>query len=176
MFACGCMLGGMLDTYRVVSGEIRLKRWLVPVFDIVYWLLAMVLVFRVLYWSNLGEVRVFVFLGMLVGVAVYYTLLSRFIIVFVRKLIQIIRACASYAVRLFRALIIVPIKFAFRSVTAVLMFFGGATIFLLKFVLQLLYPLWKLLRRPLLHLARILKLAALAMWFRKWTDRIRRKF
>ena len=176
MFACGCMLGGILDTYRVISGEIRLKRWLIPVFDIAYWLLAMLLVFRVLYWSNLGEVRTFVFLGLLLGVAVYYALLSQFIIRFVRSLIGIIRVCARFAVRLFRAVIIVPLMIIFRSVMAVLMFFGAATIFLLKFMLQLFYPMWKLLQRPLLHVTRATKLDSAARWIRNGVDRIKRRF
>lgn len=166
MFLSGCLLGGILDTYRVVTGQLKLTRWLVPVFDVLYWLAAMVIVFRVLYWSNYGEVRVFVFLGLIAGVAIYYTLMSATVIRIILLVITSLKACWRFSVRLFRLLVIAPLRMIIRMLSALLMFFGATTIFLCKFVLQLVYPLWKLLLRLMLAIARLLRLDRVVMLMR----------
>jgi len=175
MFACGCMLGGILDTYRAITGLTRMKRWLIPLFDILYWLGAVVLVFRVLYLSNLGEVRLFVFLGLFAGLAVYYASISPYVIRLVRRLLLWFAACWRFTIRLFRVLVIVPLVYVYRAVLSVLMFFGTTTIFLCKFVLQLVYPLWKLLRRLLVALAKLLRLEPVLNWARAWISRFMRR-
>jgi len=175
MFACGCMLGGILDTYRVITGLTRMKHWLIPLFDILYWLGAMVLVFRVLYLSNLGEVRLFVFLGLFAGLAVYYAVISTYLMRLVRRFLLWLAACWRFTIRLFRVLVVIPIVHIYRAVLAVLMFFGTTTIFLCKFVLQLVYPLWKLLRRLLVALAKLMRLDAALNWARTWISRFKRR-
>jgi len=175
MFACGCMLGGILDAYRVITGLTRMKRWLIPLFDILYWLGAMVMVFRVLYVSNLGEVRLFVFLGLLAGLAIYYATISTYVMRLVRRLLLWLAACWRFTIRIFRVLVIIPLIYVYRAVLAVLMFFGTATIFLCKFVLQLVYPLWKLLRRLMVALARLLRLEPAFHRARTWISRFKRR-
>lgn len=175
MFVCGHLLGGILDLYRVVTGQLRMARWLVPMFDVLYWLAAMVLVFRILYWVNLGEVRLFIFLGLLAGFAVYYVLFSTHIIRFVHRLLRWLVALARFLARLFRVFIIMPLAFIGRTLLAVLMFFGSASIFLCKFVLQLVYPVWKLLRIPLFAAGRSLRLHVAIRWIRMWITRFKRR-
>lgn len=175
MFVCGHLLGGILDLYRVVSAQLRMARWLVPMFDVLYWLGAMVLVFRILYWANLGEVRLFIFLGLLAGFVVYYVLFSTYIIRFVRRLLHGIAVLARFLARLFRIFVIMPLAFIIRTLLAVLMFFGTASIFLCKFVLQLVYPVWKLLRNPLIKAGRALRLHVVIRWTRKWITRFKRR-
>jgi len=168
------MMGGILDTYRVVSGQLRLARWLVPLFDILYWLAAMVLVFRILYWTNLGEVRLFIFLGLLAGIAIYYTLLSAYVIRYVRLLLKWITAGYRLLLNLIRIFIIKPLIFIYRVLLAILMFFGTASIFLCKFVLQLVYPLWRLVRKPLTAFVKSIRLDAAHRWIRSKISRFKR--
>ncbi len=175
MFVSGCMLGGILDCYRVLSGQLHLKRWLIPLFDVLYWLTATVLVFRILYWSNFGEVRIFVFLGLIAGAVVYYALFSRHFIRLFRLILRWLAACWRFTVRFFRTFVIMPIVYISRIVLAVLMFFGTVSIFLGKFVLQLVYPLWKILRRPLQHLIKVTWLRAAAKQLRAKISQFRRR-
>lgn len=174
MFVCGCMMGGILDVYRVISGQVRLARWLVPLFDVLYWLAAMIIVFRTLYVANLGEVRIFIFLGLLAGIVVYYILLSRTFIRLVRLLLRWIIATCQTVVRMFRLLVITPLVFIYRILLAIFMFFGTASIFLCKIVLQLVYPLWKLIYRPLIALMKRLRLDAAFRWLQARFTRSRR--
>lgn len=174
MFVCGCVMGGLLDAYRVVSGQLRLARWLIPLFDVLYWLFAMVIVFHTLYRINLGEVRMFIFLGLLAGIAVYYAALSPYVIRFVRLLLRWLGAVRRFIVRLFLVAVWKPLMFLYRLMYAILMFFGTTTIFLCKFVLQLVYPLWRLLRQPFLALMARLRVHAAIERIRKRLSRFKR--
>jgi len=167
-------MGGLLDTYRVVSGQLRLARWLIPLFDVLYWLFAMVIVFHTLYRINLGEVRMFIFLGLLAGIAVYYAALSPYVIRFVRLLLRWLGAVRRFIVRLFLVAVWKPLMFLYRLMYAILMFFGTTTIFLCKFVLQLVYPLWRLLRQPFLALMARLRVHAAIERIRKRLSRFKR--
>lgn len=152
MVLSGNVLGILFDSYRVVSRELRLHRRLIPLFDLAYWLAATVFVFRILYQTNLGEVRVFVFLGLLLGISAYFAFFSRWTIRFVRWLINLVRATVRLSIQGFRLLIIRPLVFLWRCLIVFLGFLGAFSVFFGKIVLQLLYPLWVVLKwavRPL---------------------------
>jgi len=152
MVASGGVLGVLFDTYRVVSGQLRLHRVFVPVFDVLYWLAATLLVFRVLYYSNMGDVRIFVFLGLLLGISAYFALISPWTIKAVKAIIRAIVLVCRWLIRLFQLLIIKPLILLYKCFLILLGFMAAVSIFLYKVVLQLLYPLWavtKWLTRPI---------------------------
>ncbi|SFF31653.1 spore cortex biosynthesis protein YabQ [Paenibacillus catalpae] len=146
MLLSGIGLGVIFDGYRVVSNELRFPRWSLPVLDMVYWLAASLLVFRVLYASNYGEVRAYVFLGLLIGVLSYYWLLSKPVIGIVKWLIDAVRALIQFTLRTFDLLIVKPVLLLYRLIRVLIGFGTALTIFLLKIVLQLVRPFWLLLR------------------------------
>lgn len=154
MMASGLGMGAVFDGYRVVSNELRFPRWLLPVLDIVYWMVSAVAVFRMLYASNNGEVRAYVFLGLALGVILYYWLFSRIVITLVRWLIHAVQACIRFLLRLFNIIVIGPVLLLYKLIRLILAFGTALTVFLLKIVLQLFRPVWLLLSwlvRPLLR-------------------------
>lgn len=173
MVFSGHALGVIFDAYRVVSRELRLHRWLIPACDLLYWIAATLLVFRVLYAANLGEIRMFVFLGILLGISMYFAFVSPWTVRAVKQLIEIIRRAIALGIRLFILLIVRPLQFLYRCLIIFMGFLMALSVFLYKFVLQLLYPLWVILKwitRPLhRHVARLL------IWMRPvkhWYERI----
>jgi spore cortex biosynthesis protein YabQ len=156
MLLTGIGLGVIFDGYRVVSNELRFPRWSLPVLDLVYWLAASLLVFRVLYASNYGEVRAYVFIGMLIGILSYYWLLSKPVIRIVKWLIDAVRALIGFSIRTFDLLIVKPIILLYRFIRVLIGFGTALTIFLLKIVLQLVRPFWLLFRFLLSPLTRLL--------------------
>lgn len=146
MLLSGLGMGAVFDGYRVVSHELRFPRWWLPVLDIVYWMAAAVVVFRVLYASNNGEVRAYVFLGLAIGVILYYWLISRTVILLSKWLIGAVRSLIAFLIKLVDFLLIKPILALYRLVIVLLGFGSALTIFLLKIVIQLVRPLGLLLR------------------------------
>jgi spore cortex biosynthesis protein YabQ len=141
MVASGAGLGAVFDVYRVLAGYFRLPRWVYALLDLVYWLLATILVFAVLFHSNEGQVRLFVFLGICIGVWFYL----RYFSASVMKLIRWIIRCVEWTIRLVQKLIdlfiVTPILWLYKLFIIIFGFLGALTIFLGKIMLQLLYPL-----------------------------------
>lgn len=146
MLLSGLGMGVVFDGYRVVSNELRFPRWWLPVLDIMYWMAAAVVVFRMLYASNNGEVRAYVFLGLAIGVILYYWLLSKPVIATVKWLIGAVRSLIAFIVKFIRIVILKPLLLLYKGVIAILGFGSALTIFLLKIVVQLVRPIWLLLR------------------------------
>lgn len=146
MLLSGLGMGVVFDGYRVVSNELRFPRWWLPVLDIMYWMAAAVAVFRMLYASNNGEVRAYVFLGLAIGVILYYWLLSKPVIAIVQWLIKAVRSLIAFIGKLIHIFIIKPILLLYKTIIVILGFGSALTIFLLKIVVQLVRPIWLLLR------------------------------
>jgi spore cortex biosynthesis protein YabQ len=145
MFCSGLALGVMFDVCRVVSGKLRLPRYLFPLVDIVYWIVATFLVFYVLMVSNEGQVRVFVFLGIGIGICFYFALLSHWIIWILLILIRVLIGLYRFLKKMADLFLIRPLVGIYRLMVTLFSFLIAMTVFLYKIVLQLLYPLWKLL-------------------------------
>lgn len=152
MMLSGASLGLLFDGYRVLSGELRFPRWIIPPLDILYWAVGMIAVFRVLFLSNGGEVRIYVFLALMIGVSFYFALLSDVFVKAIRWSVGRIKALIRTLIRLGDLLIVRPLIALYRLVIVILGFLAALSIFLGKLVLQLLYPLWKIalwIGRPL---------------------------
>lgn len=154
MLLSGIGMGVVFDGYRVVSHELRFSKWTLPVLDLLYWAAATLVVFRVLSAGNNGEVRAYVFLGLALGVIIYFLLLSRTVIAIVRWTIGAVRYLIGLFIRLFDIFIIRPLLILYKLCKVLIGFFLALTIFCYKIVIQLIRPFWLLARwifRPLLR-------------------------
>lgn len=167
MLLSGLSMGVVFDGYRVVSNELRFPRWWLPVLDVIYWMAAALAVFRVLYASNNGEVRAYVFLGLAVGVIVYYWALSKVVIQVVKWFIQAIRSLIAFMFRMVDLLLVKPIVLLYKLLKVILGFGTVLTIFLLKIMLQLVRPFWKLVAWMLGPLIRPIR-RWLSSWMNRW--------
>ncbi|RKN65783.1 spore cortex biosynthesis protein YabQ [Paenibacillus ginsengarvi] len=153
MAGSGAFMGALFDVYRVLSGQLRPPRWLVPLLDIGYWVVATLFVFRSLLYSNDGQVRMYVFLALLLGVWLYFKLFSWLTVRLVEWCIRFVKALIRFFLKTIEVIVIGPIRFLYRVLIVLIGFLWAFTIFLGKIVLQLLYPFYALgrfLLRPLL--------------------------
>ncbi|WP_127534129.1 spore cortex biosynthesis protein YabQ [Paenibacillus kobensis] len=144
MLLSGIGMGVVFDGYRVVSHELRFAKWTLPLFDLLYWAAATVIVFQVLSAGNNGEVRAYVFLGLAIGVIIYFLMLSRAVIAIVRWIIEAIRYLIGLVIRLFDLFIWRPLKALYKLGKVLFGFLVALTIFSFKIVVQLIRPFWLL--------------------------------
>jgi spore cortex biosynthesis protein YabQ len=168
MLLSGLGMGAVFDGYRVVSNELRLPKWWLPALDVLYWIASAVVVFRMLYASNNGEVRAYVFLGLAIGVILHYWLLSKAVVVSVKWSIRAVKACISFVLRLIDAIIVKPILLLYKLAKVILGFGSALTIFLLKIVVQLVRPIWLLLAWMTKPIWR-----PLVRWLKPYWDKLR---
>lgn len=169
MFCSGIALGTLFDMLRVLSGKLRLPRWTIPLVDVLFWIVATILVFRALVHSNDGQLRVFVFLGIGIGICFYFALLSVWVIRLTLVLVRVVVALYRFLRRTVELLIVKPLIGLYKLCVLILGFLAAVAIFLYKIVIQLLYPVWRLLLWMIRPLRRWF---ALPVWLTRLGSRI----
>nr|WP_255807732.1 spore cortex biosynthesis protein YabQ [Cohnella mopanensis] len=149
MMLCGVAMGLVFDVYRVASHRFHIARWLLPALDVVYWAAATLGVFSILLGSNEGEVRMYVFLGLGIGVTGYFGLFSNGVVKLSGKLIDIFKSIFRFAWKLINALVWTPLLWMVRLLAKVLDILFIVTVAILLWV-------GKLLLKPFARLARVM--------------------
>jgi spore cortex biosynthesis protein YabQ len=146
MLASGVTLGIVYDSYRVVAHQLRFPRWSLPLFDVVYWLVATWFVFRMLVKGNQGELRFYIFIGLAIGAYLYYLLLSRATVSVTTWVVQAAKLIVRFVLRTLYVVIIIPIKTLALFLLAIARFLLRVAMFLGKLVLKCTQPIWWLVR------------------------------
>jgi len=120
MMLCGLAMGLVFDVYRVATHRFHVARWLLPGLDVAYWAAATLCVFSVLLSHNQGEVRLYVFLGLGIGVTGYFGLFSSFVVKLSGKLIDLFKALSRFVWKLTDTLIFVPFLWIVRLLAKLL--------------------------------------------------------
>ncbi len=92
MFSSGVLLGILFDLFRELRDRLQLRREVQPFIDLFYWFLSAVLVFCLLWWSNWGEVRFYIFVAICFGFVVYFRYASEQISHMLRYIIRFLEA------------------------------------------------------------------------------------
>nr|WP_260440187.1 spore cortex biosynthesis protein YabQ [Cohnella lubricantis] len=115
MILCGLAMGMAFDVYRVACHRFSVRRWMLPGFDVVYWAAATMYVFRALLHHNFGEVRLYVFLGIAIGITGYFGLISPTAIKAISRLFRIGQSICLFIWRIIRTVLIVPILWIVKA-------------------------------------------------------------
>lgn len=152
MLISGLSMGIVFDGYRVVAHQLHFPKWTKPVLDICYWITAVCFIFRMLYITNQGEMRFYVFIGLLIGFWLYFLWFSFTTIRVVVILMKIIKQIVRFVIRSVEILILKPLIGLYKLVIVLLRFLLSFAMFIGRIVLHLLRPFWKLivfLTRPI---------------------------
>ena len=77
--AGGMAIALVYDIFRIIRKAVRTGGLLTYAEDIVYWVIAAAIMLLTVYYSNEGEIRGFLFVGTVIGVVLYSSLLSKFV-------------------------------------------------------------------------------------------------
>jgi spore cortex biosynthesis protein YabQ len=112
----GMVMAFIFDIYRVFRWLLKLPKLLVHFVDLVIWLIMAVMVFYILILGNWGEVRFYIFLGLLVGLAIYFKFCSKkasklFLISldFCQKSGKLLIKTVTFPVKIVGMIIVVPL-------------------------------------------------------------------
>lgn len=118
----GMVLGVLFDFYRVLRGTFNPQALMTWFTDLLYWLIATAIVFFSLVLSNWGELRFYVFIGILGGLGLYYKWLSLWAIRLFSSGIGFIIAGLRFMKRIFIHIILRPGIYCIRMVSWPLVF------------------------------------------------------
>jgi spore cortex biosynthesis protein YabQ len=176
MVLSGLAMGTVFDVYRVACHRFSVRRWMLPGLDLLYWAAATLGVFRVLLQHNNGEIRLYVFLGLGIGITGYFGLFSPWV---VRISSWSFRAAAwtfSALLKTARLLLIVPLGWMLKAIAKLLdvvfLVFAALLLWIGRLALRPLRPLGVRLWRLLLPVRR--RLAPMAEAARRIGSALRR--
>lgn len=119
-------IGFTYDIFRIKRKAIRTGTLLTYLEDFLYWIIVALIMFSVVYFSNDGEIRGFIFLGTVIGVILYVLLLSKLVIkvsiAFIKLVYRIIVTVwkiITYPIKILVRILSIPGRFITRKTTTV---------------------------------------------------------
>lgn len=76
----GLIIGFLFDFFRILRKIIKTSDFVTYMQDFIFWILTGVIILYFIFTFNNGEIRLFLFLGIMTGILIYMLLLSKFII------------------------------------------------------------------------------------------------
>ncbi|KXZ17414.1 spore coat protein [Bacillus nakamurai] len=159
MAGMGAWLGASLDTYRLFVIRAKTARWLLFIHDILFWIVQGLLFFYVLLNVNEGELRIYIFLAVLLGIATYQSLCKRMYIKILKFTIHLAVSLYQFAKKLIQNVLFRPVVGLFKLVIGLAAFLSLYSYRMIAFFVLCLYKIMKFLLYPLYFLLKqILKL------------------
>lgn len=157
MAGMGLWLGASLDTYRIFVIRSKTANWLLIFHDLLFWAIQGLLFFYVLLLVNKGELRIYIFLAVLLGFATYQSLFKRMYVITLRWCIHLVNSICKFFLKTVQVLFVRPIYGMIQFAIAVLLFLLYRLFDVLRFlficiykiIAFLLYPFFFLLKKLL---------------------------
>ena len=95
----GFLIGILFDIFRILRKSFKVPDIITYMQDIVFWILTGALLLYSIFTFNNGELRSYVFIGIILGTFFYILLFSKYIIKFTTKLINILKGTIGYPIK-----------------------------------------------------------------------------
>ena len=86
----GVAIGILFDFFRILRRTIKTSNIITYIEDILFWILTGLLILYNIWYFNNGEIRIYMFLGIIMGVLIYMSTLSNILIKIFSKVLQVI--------------------------------------------------------------------------------------
>ncbi|GBF11392.1 spore cortex biosynthesis protein YabQ [Tepidibacillus sp. HK-1] len=134
MIGSGFFVGMIFDSYRELKKEIDLPQWIVFIFDVSFGVFSALFIFRLLLWSNDGQLRLSILLTFIIGLWFYYITISKIILKFWSKLYHLIKTIWVLVIHAINILVIKPVILIYKLFISILTFLFAMFIPILKFI------------------------------------------
>lgn len=112
--SAGCLAAFCFDIYKEFTRFFRIRKTALAVGDILFWVFLSLLVFGFLLFSNSGEMRGFMLVGLAMGVAIYVRILGEHACVAISRSFKIARGIVKFTGKMLVGLwlgLTFPVKF-----------------------------------------------------------------
>ena len=116
----GIAIGILFDFFRILRRTIKTSNIITYIEDVLFWILTGLLVLYNIWYFNNGEIRILMFLGIILGILIYMSTLSNILINIFSKILQTF-------IKIFELPFKVIIAFFRRTITAIMSIFEKIT-------------------------------------------------
>lgn len=118
----GVAISILFDVFRILRKSFKTADLITSIQDIVYWIIVgLILIYSIFIFNN-GEIRAYIFLGILIGAVLYLVFISKFIIdicvkmitkikIILKKIIDVILTPIEFIIKMLKKLLLKPISF-----------------------------------------------------------------
>ena len=106
---CGAIIGVLFDFFRILRKSFKTPDWITYIEDVLFWFLTCIILAYTIFKYNNGELRAFLFIGLLIGFVFYMFLFSKKIIEISVQIINSIRK----VLKLILNVLIIPLRMLF---------------------------------------------------------------
>ena len=108
----GILIGFLFDIFRIIRKTFKTADLTTYIQDIVFWIAAGIMTLAFIFYYNNGEIRFYVFLGIILGVTIYILTISKYIIKASVKIINYIKNIISTIINI----VLIPLKAIIKTV------------------------------------------------------------
>jgi spore cortex biosynthesis protein YabQ len=149
MIGMGSLFGVMFDTYQRFLDRPNRKSWIVFFNDLLFWVIQALIIFYILFLVNNGELRFYIFVALLCGFAAYQSLFKGIYLRLLEGIINTVIAIYRFMRRAFQLLIYKPVLGLIQLVISIIILLGRGLFSLVKFVLNTLWVVLKVIWVPI---------------------------
>ena len=110
----GIIIGLVFDFFRILRRTIKTSNIITYIEDVLFWILTGLLVLYNIWYFNSGEIRIYMFLGIILGILIYMSTLSNILIKIFSKilktLIKVLEFPFKTIIAIFRKIITAIVK------------------------------------------------------------------
>lgn len=92
----GFIIGILFDIFRILRKSFKNLDFITYIQDIIFWLLTGAILLYSIFTFNKGELRSYIFIGIILGIILYMFIFSKFIIKSTTKIINILKNIIAY--------------------------------------------------------------------------------
>ena len=86
----GVVIGILFDFFRILRRSFKTSNIITYVEDVLFWILTGVLILYNIWYFNNGEIRIYMFLGIIMGLLIYMLTLSNIIVSLFSKILKML--------------------------------------------------------------------------------------
>lgn len=101
----GILIGLLFDIFRILRKSFHTADWITYIQDVLFWILAGSFMLFSIFTFNNGEIRSYVFIGILIGVVIYMLAISKFIVKSSVTIILFVKKILSYPIHLIEKIV-----------------------------------------------------------------------
>lgn len=103
----GVLIGLLFDCFRALRKSFKTPDMITYIEDIIFGILSGILILSSIMRFNDGEIRVYLFLGIILGLTLYLLIFSR---IFIKVSVSLI----TFFIKIINLIILIPVKFIYR--------------------------------------------------------------
>ena len=133
----GFIISLLFDFFRILRRSFKTSDLVTYIEDIIFWIATGLIVLYSIFIFNNGEIRLFMFLGILIGISIYMLCLSNSIIKFSVMCIKFLKKIIIYpfnlCIKILRKIFLKPISFIFINIRKIFIKIKKTTINYINF-------------------------------------------